>query len=145
VIEEFLFDRVPVEPADSAQAPGDGSAGPAPRFQVTGEGLDVGAADGEQVQGAGSAPGGELAQVECVGLAGQAAVSGQEPGEASRSVSVKAGWIVASAVDGAAVVIGHLPAGLRPGRLGQLRVPAIERNPTVGRIRRSRHVPASGT
>jgi hypothetical protein len=27
---------------------------------------------------------------------------------------VKAGWIVASAVDGAAVVIGHLPAGLRP-------------------------------
>ena len=31
------------------------------------------------------------------------------------------------AVDGAAVVIGHLPAGLRPGGLGQLRVPAIER------------------
>jgi len=28
---------------------------------------------------------------------------------------VKAGWIVASAVDGAAVVIGHLPARLRPG------------------------------
>jgi hypothetical protein len=28
---------------------------------------------------------------------------------------VKAGSIVASAVDGAAVVIGHLPAGLRPG------------------------------
>jgi hypothetical protein len=28
--------------------------------------------------------------------------------------SVKAGWIVASAVDGAAVVIGHLPAGLEP-------------------------------
>jgi hypothetical protein len=27
---------------------------------------------------------------------------------------VKAGWIVASAVDGAAVVIGHLPAGLEP-------------------------------
>jgi hypothetical protein len=28
---------------------------------------------------------------------------------------VKAGWIVASAVDGVAVVIGHLPAGLEPG------------------------------
>jgi hypothetical protein len=28
------------------------------------------------------------------------------------------GWIVASAVDGAAVVIGHLPAGLRPGAEG---------------------------
>ena len=67
------------------------------------------------------------------------------PASASRSASVKAGLIVASAVDGAAVVIGHLPAGLRPERLGQLRVPAIERNPTVGRIRRSRHVIASGT
>jgi len=31
------------------------------------------------------------------------------------------------AVDGAAVVIGHLPAGLRPEKLGQLRIPAIER------------------
>jgi hypothetical protein len=33
-------------------------------------------------------------------------VAGQESREASRSASVKAGWIVASAVDGAAVVIG---------------------------------------
>jgi hypothetical protein len=31
---------------------------------------------------------------------------------------VKAGWIVASAVDGAAVVIGYLPAGLRTRGLG---------------------------
>jgi hypothetical protein len=37
-------------------------------------------------------------------------------------------------VDGAAVVIGHLPAGLRPGRLGQPQAPAIERNPNVGRV-----------
>jgi hypothetical protein len=36
---------------------------------------------------------------------------------------------VTRAVDGAVVVIGHLPAGLRPGRLGQRRVPAIERKP----------------
>jgi hypothetical protein len=43
--------------------------------------LDVGAADGEQGQGAGAAPAGELAQVEGSGLAGQAAVPGQEPGE----------------------------------------------------------------
>jgi len=40
-----------------------------------------GAADGEQVQGAGAAPGGELAQVQRVRVAGQAAVPGQEPGE----------------------------------------------------------------
>jgi hypothetical protein len=36
------------------------------------------------------------------------------PARASRSGSVKAGWIVARAVDGAAVVNGHLPAGLGP-------------------------------
>ena len=40
------------------------------------------------------------------------------------------------------MVIGHLPAGLRPGRLGQLRVPAIERRPNVSRLKRSRHVTA---
>jgi len=37
---------------------------------------------------------------------------------------VKAGWIVTSAVDGAVVVIGYLPAGLRPGRLGQPQGPS---------------------
>jgi hypothetical protein len=42
---------------------------------------------------------------------------------ARHSASVKAGWIVASAVDGAAVVIGHVPAGLRPER-GQLPGPS---------------------
>jgi hypothetical protein len=58
---------------------------------------------------------------------------GIKRGGDERSASVKAGWIVASAVDGAAVVIGYLPDGPRPGRLGQLRVPAIERNRTVSR------------
>src|ERR1017187_7971265 len=55
----------------------------------------------------------------------------RNPARASRSGSVKAGWIVARALDGAAVVIGYLPAGLRPGRLGQRRVPAIERKPNI--------------
>ena len=50
-------------------------------FEFAGEGLDVGAADREQRQGPGAAPAGELAQVEGVGLAGQAAVPGQVPGE----------------------------------------------------------------
>jgi hypothetical protein len=63
------------------QPAGDGRAGPAPYFEFSGEAFDVGAADGEQGQGAGAAPGGELAQVECVRFAGQAAVSGQVPGE----------------------------------------------------------------
>ena len=113
--EEFFFDRVPVEPGDGGQPPGDGGAGPAPGFQVPGEALDVGAADGEQGQGPGAAPAGELAQVQRVGLAGQAAVPARNPARATRSVSVKTGWNGASAADGTAVVIGHLPARLKPG------------------------------
>src|SRR5690348_5774595 len=38
----------------------------------------------------------------------------RNPARATRSASVKTGWIVASAADGA-VVIGHLPARLAPG------------------------------
>src|SRR5579872_5176577 len=63
----------------------------------------------------------------------------RNPATASRSGSVKAGWIVASAVDGAAVVIGHLPAGLEPGRLGQFRPQQLKRRPTVSRPARSRY------
>src|SRR5215467_13927165 len=81
MLEQLFFDGVLVESGDGAQPPGDGGAGPAPGFQVAGEAFDVGAADREQVQGAGAAPGGELAQVQGVGLTGQAAVSGQESGE----------------------------------------------------------------
>ena len=79
MLEELLFDRVFVEPGDGAQPPRDGGARPPSRFQVAGEAFDVSAADGEQVQGAGAAPGSELAQVQCVSLAGQAAVPGQSP------------------------------------------------------------------
>jgi hypothetical protein len=48
VVEELLFDGVLVEPGDGAQPSGDGGAGPAVCFQFPGEGLDVGAADGEE-------------------------------------------------------------------------------------------------
>ena len=81
MIEEFLLDGVLVEPGDGAQPPGHGGAGPPAGFQFPGEGLDVGAADREQRQGPGAAPAGELAQVQGVGLAGQAAVPGQEPSQ----------------------------------------------------------------
>jgi hypothetical protein len=46
-----------------------------------GEAFDIGAADREQVQGPAAAPAGELAQVQGLCVAGQAAVAGQEPGE----------------------------------------------------------------
>jgi hypothetical protein len=81
VVEEFLFDGVLVEPGDGAQPPGHGGPRTAFRLHLAGEGLDVGPTDGEQGQGPGTAPGGELAQVQGVGLTGQAAVTGQVPGE----------------------------------------------------------------
>jgi hypothetical protein len=81
VVEEFFLDGVLVEPGDGAQPPGDGGAGAAAGLQFAGERLDVGAADREQGQGTCPAPAAELAQVERAGLAGQAAVPGQEPGE----------------------------------------------------------------
>jgi hypothetical protein len=81
VVQDFFFNRVLVEPGDGAQPPGDGRPSATPGFQLPGEALDVGAADGEQAQAAGPARGGELAQVERVRLAGKPAVSGQVAGE----------------------------------------------------------------
>jgi hypothetical protein len=71
MLQEFFLDGIPVEPGDAAQPPGDGRAGAAPGLEFPGEAFDVGAADGEQGQGAGAAPGGDLAQVQRVGLACQ--------------------------------------------------------------------------
>ena len=65
----------------------------------------------------------------------------RNPARASRSGSVKAGWIVASAVDGAAVVIGHLPAGLEPGKAGPVPVPAFKRKPNIGCLVRGHATP----
>jgi hypothetical protein len=68
MLQQVFFDRVLVEPGDGAQPPG--GAGAATCFQVAGEAFDAGAADGEKVQGAGAAPGSELAQVQRVRLSG---------------------------------------------------------------------------
>ena len=78
MLEQLLFDGVPVEPGDGAQPPGDGGPGAAAGFQVAGEALDVGPAGLEQGQVVLLAPAGVLAQVQRVGLAGQAGVAGQE-------------------------------------------------------------------
>jgi hypothetical protein len=91
-VQELFFDGVLVKSGDGGQPPRDGGAGPAHRLQLSGEGLNVGAADGEQPQRAGAAPAGELAQVQGVCLAGQAAVPGQEPGE-SNSLGVSEGGL----------------------------------------------------
>ena len=80
MVDEFFFDRVAVEPGDGAQPPGHGGAGAAAGFEVAGKAFDVGPAGLEQAHVMELAPAGVLAQVQRVGLAGQAAVSGQEAG-----------------------------------------------------------------
>jgi len=50
VLDQVFLYRVPVEPGDGAQPPGDGGPGPAVGLQVTGEALDAGAARLEQAQ-----------------------------------------------------------------------------------------------
>jgi hypothetical protein len=88
-VKQVFFYRVPVEPGDRAQPAGDRRPGPAFGFQVTGEALDVSAAALEQADVALVAPGGVLPQDQRAGLAGQAPVAGQEPGE--RAVLAVAG------------------------------------------------------
>src|SRR5215470_1166975 len=100
MLEELFFDRVLVEPGDGAQPPRDGGTGAAVGFEVASEAFDVGTADGEQGQGAGAAPGGELAQVEGVCLPGQAPVPGQEPGEGEPFGVCEGGLDRDEAVDG---------------------------------------------
>ena len=80
MVEEFFLDCVTVEPGHGAQPPGDGGTRAAAGFQIAGEELDVGAAGLEQAQLVLLAPARELAQVQFVRLAGQAAVSGEETG-----------------------------------------------------------------
>ena len=70
MIEEFFFDGVPVEPGDGAHAAGDGGSGPAAGFQVPGEALNIRPPSLKQGQLVLLAPGGELPQVEFIGLAG---------------------------------------------------------------------------
>ena len=92
VVQELFFDGVLAGPGDGGQPPGDGGTGAPSGFQIAGEPFGICAADGEQGQGAGAAPGGELAQVQRVGLCCQSAVSGQEPGE-GEPFGVGEGWL----------------------------------------------------
>jgi hypothetical protein len=76
------------------------------------------------------APARELAQVQGVRLSGKAAVPGQEPGEGEPFGFGEGGLDRGERRDWAAMVIGHLTAGLEPGRLGQIRSQQFNGNPT---------------
>ena len=75
--QAFLF-GVAVEAGHRAQATSDGCPSAPTGFEVPGEALDVGPAGAEQAQVVLGAPGDELAQVQRIGLTGQASVAGQE-------------------------------------------------------------------
>jgi len=81
MVKQVFFRRVPVEPGDRAQPAGDRCPRLAFGFQVTGEALDISAAGLEQADVGLVAPGGVLPQVQRAGLAGQARVASQEPGQ----------------------------------------------------------------
>jgi len=67
-----------VEPDDRAQPAGHRRAGLAVIFEVGGEAFDVDPADVEQAAVVLPAPRGELAQIQRVGVTGEASVAGQE-------------------------------------------------------------------
>jgi hypothetical protein len=79
VLDDAFFFGVAVEPDDRAQPAGDRRPGLATVFEVAGEALDIDAVDVEQLMLVLPAPGGELAQIQGVGVTGEAAVGGQEP------------------------------------------------------------------
>ena len=139
VIQELLLNCVLVEPGDSAQPTGDCGAGPSPGLQVAGEAFDVGAADSEQGQGAGAAPGSELAQVECVRLAGQAAVSGQVPGEGEPFGAGEGGLDRGERGGWGGSDYRGPPGRAGTGRLGLFRSQRLSGKPTVNRLVRSRY------
>jgi hypothetical protein len=72
VVEPVFLDCVPAQAGDGGQPSGDGRSCPARGFEIAGEQLDVSAPGSEQGEVALAAPGGELAQVQRVGLAGHA-------------------------------------------------------------------------
>jgi hypothetical protein len=71
VCEESLFNGVAVKPGDRAQAPGDGGPRPSAIFKRSGEAFNIASFNVEQLDLLVTAPGHELAQVQCIGVAGQ--------------------------------------------------------------------------
>jgi hypothetical protein len=78
--EAFLL-AVTVEAGDRAQPPGDRRCRPTLRLEFPAEGLDVTTADLEQAQVASVAERHELAEVQGVGVTGEASVAAEEPGK----------------------------------------------------------------
>jgi hypothetical protein len=90
-------------------------------------------------QGSGAAPGSELAQVKCVGVAGQPAVSGQESGE-GEPFGVGEGGLDRGERGGWGGSGHRAPPGRAgTGTAGPDPAPAVKRKPTVSRPALSRY------
>jgi len=79
MVEQFLFDGVPVETREGAQPAGDSGPTATASFQIAGEALNVGASCLEQADVMLLAPAGVLAQVQRVRR------PGTQPGRAVRA------------------------------------------------------------
>jgi hypothetical protein len=77
--DQALLFSVAVEAGDRAQPAGDRGPRSAQGLEVAGEALDVGATGTEHRHLVFGAPGHVLAQIQRVGVAGQPAVTSQEP------------------------------------------------------------------
>ena len=75
VLERLIIDGIAVEAGDGAESASHGSASAAALLEVAAEALDISAPRLEETEIVLRAPGGELAQVECVRLARETAVA----------------------------------------------------------------------
>jgi hypothetical protein len=75
--QAFLL-GVAVEAGDRAQPSSHRRSGPPAGFEISSEGLDIDPSHQEQIELTLIAPDHELAQVQLVGVAGEAAVAGEE-------------------------------------------------------------------
>ena len=131
VVDQALFFGVAVEAGHGAQPSGDGGGRSSSSFEVAPEGLDVAAADLEKAQVALVAEGDELAQVQGVGVAGEAPVAAEEPGQCYM-FRIDQTRVVDD--DGCRRNGGHgiPPESLGLGRRGH-RAPDVDETTTVGR------------
>ena len=125
MLEQFLLDGVSVEPGDRAQPTGEGGAGSAAGLHVAAAAFDVPASRLEQMQFMLLAPRGENPQVQCVGIAGQAAVPGQEADQRDPLAGVNSGSTgTTMSVEGTVVVMANSGTQARARRPRSVDAPA---------------------
>ena len=112
VVQELFFDGAFVEPGDGGQ-PAVTVAPARPQLPAPGRSTRCRPGGPRTGAGSGAAPGGELAQVQCIGLTGQPAVPGQEPRKRKPFGVGEGGPHRGQGVHGARSSSTSRPAGIR--------------------------------